>query len=61
MEQGLAAIRIKPGVDFNSGSLSGSSWVPTTVRPSGESRDSSGARFVSLAMPKAGITVYATI
>ena len=59
MKQGLAAIGIKPGADFNSGSLSGSSWVPTTIRLSRESRNSSEIIFLSETMSKTGVTVYA--
>ena len=60
MEQGLVAIGIKPGADFNSSSLSGSSWVPTTIRPSRESRDCSESSCLSPTMSKTGIIVYVT-
>jgi choline dehydrogenase len=58
IEAGLSAIGIKPGNDFNGGSLSGSSWATTTTNPTGETRDSSETSFLTQAMAKTGITVY---
>ncbi|KAF2497648.1 alcohol oxidase, partial [Lophium mytilinum] len=58
VELGLIAIGVKPGNDHNSGSLTGSSWIASTINPNGEARDSSETSFLKQAMANTKITVY---
>ncbi|KAF2803922.1 alcohol oxidase [Mytilinidion resinicola] len=58
VEIGLAAIGVKSGNDHNSGSLTGSSWIASTINPNGEARDSSETSFLKQAMANTNITVY---
>ncbi|KAL4867928.1 hypothetical protein BDV12DRAFT_170570 [Aspergillus spectabilis] len=46
IEVGLESIGVLPDMDFNSGSLNGSSWAPVTIDPKLQIRDSSETSFL---------------
>lgn len=57
-EKGLSAIGIKPNDGFNSGSLFGSTWYPSTINPIGEIRSSSQTAFLSREIHGSRLQVY---
>lgn len=59
VSKGLQAIGVEPGSDFNTGTLSGSSWASTTIDPAHETRSSSKTAFLNPALTSTGIKVYA--
>ncbi|KAL1958124.1 hypothetical protein VTO42DRAFT_5164 [Malbranchea cinnamomea] len=58
LEKGLESVGILPGVDFNSGSLNGSSWPSTTIDPLFATRSSSKTSFLDGSIGKRWIRVY---
>ncbi|KAL4976238.1 hypothetical protein BDW66DRAFT_159801 [Aspergillus desertorum] len=58
IEQGLEALGILPGTDFNTGSLNGSSWTPITINPQSQTRDSSETSFLQQSLRNTNLTVY---
>lgn len=57
MQRGMEAIGIKETTDFNSGSLFGSQYCSSTIRPSDQSRSSSESSF--LATKPKSLQIYA--